>query len=369
MPDDFLDNLMRKYGLGNTKQGPAIKPMDPQEAESTLQKLAGDTLGGLQYVGQTLELLRRPVVEARHAGHALEIAQAHAVHIHLLITDVVMPGMSGSELAARLVGSHREMKVLYMSGYTDDAVVLHGVLAANAAFLQKPFTPADLAKNVNPTDSDLQAFFKQNAARYATAIPESRKLTYLSFGADQLPGGKPTVTDADLQTYYTAHKDAYDVKEQVKARHILITSPKGADAKTDAAAKAKAQGILDQLHKGADFAALAKANSDDPGSKDSGGELGFFTTGKMVPPFEKAAFALPVGQVSEPVKSQFGYHLILVEKHESKTLDEVRPEIEKKLRPELAKQAVDNLRKQTPVKVDDSFFGPGPASPMLAPAK
>ena len=90
----------------------------------------------------------------------------------------------------------------------------------------------------------------------------------------------------------------------------------------------------------------------------------------MRPPFEKAAFALEVGKVSEPVKSQFGYHLILVEKHETKTFDEVRPEIEKKLRPELAKQAVDNLRKQTPVKVDDSFFGPAPATaPMLGPPK
>src|SRR6202522_170633 len=142
---------------------------------------------------------------------------------------------------------------------------------------------ADLAKTINPTDSDLQAYFKQNAARYATAIPETRKIEYLSFGADQLPGGKPTVTDADLQTYYNAHKDAYAVKEQVKARHILIAVPRGSDAKTDAAAKAKAQGILDQVRKGGDFAALAKANSDDPGSKDSGGELGFFTKGKMVP--------------------------------------------------------------------------------------
>ena len=189
---------------------------------------------------------------------------------------------------------------------------------------------ADLAKTVNPTDSDLQAFFKQNAGRYATAIPESRKLTYLTFGADQLPGGKPTVTDADLQTYYNAHQDTYDVKEQVKARHILITSAKDADAKTDAAAKAKAEGILKQIRAGGDFAALAKANSDDPGSKDSGGELGFFTKGKMVPPFEKAAFSLQAGQTSDLVRTDFGYHIINVEQHDLphlKPLAEVKSEI------------------------------------------
>jgi peptidyl-prolyl cis-trans isomerase D len=190
---------------------------------------------------------------------------------------------------------------------------------------------ADLAKTIHPTDSDLQAFFKQNAARYASAIPETRKLDYFSFGADQLPGGKPTVSDADLQAYYDAHKDAYAVKEQVKARHILISVPQGADAKTDAAAKAKAQGILDQIRKGGDFAALAKANSDDPGSKDSGGELGFFTKGKMVPAFEQAAFALKPGQTSDLVKTDFGYHIINVEEHDQaheKTLAEVKPEIE-----------------------------------------
>ena len=190
---------------------------------------------------------------------------------------------------------------------------------------------ADLAKTINPSDSDLQAFFKTNAARYATAVPETRKITYLSFGADQIPGGKPQVTDADLQNYYNQHKDAYAVKEQVKARHILIAVPQGSDAKTDAAAKAKAQGILDQIRKGGDFAALAKANSDDPGSKDSGGELGFFTTGKMVPAFEKAAFALQPGQTSDLVKTDFGYHIINVEQHDKaheKTLAEVKGEIE-----------------------------------------
>jgi two-component system cell cycle sensor histidine kinase/response regulator CckA len=86
------------------------------------------------------------VIQARQALHALEIAQRRPAPIHLLITDVVMPGMSGRDLAESLAASHAETRVLYMSGYTDDAVVLHGVLAAEMAFLQKPFTGDALAR-------------------------------------------------------------------------------------------------------------------------------------------------------------------------------------------------------------------------------
>jgi parvulin-like peptidyl-prolyl isomerase len=181
------------------------------------------------------------------------------------------------------------------------------------------------------------------------------------------------IGDADVQKYYDEHKAEY---ERVTARHILIrtkgsAAPAGGKKElTDEEALEKTKALRARIVAGEDFATIAKAESDDTGSGATGGSLNAFGHGQMVPPFEKAAFALPVGQVSEPVKSQFGYHLILVEKHESKTLDEVRPEIEKKLRPELAKQAVDNLRKQTPVKVDDSFFGPGAPPPaMLAPPK
>ncbi len=96
----------------------------------------------------------------------------------------------------------------------------------------------------------------------------------MSFDASNLPGGKPQVTDADVQAYYNAHQDQYQVKEQVKVRHILIAVPAGADAKTDAAAKAKAEDILKQIKAGGNFAELAEKNSDDPGSKDAGRRAG-----------------------------------------------------------------------------------------------
>ena len=188
----------------------------------------------------------------------------------------------------------------------------------------------EISKTVNPTDADLQTFFKQNSARYATAIPETRKIEYVSFGIDQLPGGKPQVADADIQAYYAAHQASYQVKDQVKARHILIAVPAGADVKTDAAAKAKADDLLKQIKAGGNFAALAAANSDDPGSKGQGGELGFMQPGQTVPEFDKALFSMQPGQTSDLIKTKFGYHIIQVEQHDqahTKPLAEVRGEI------------------------------------------
>ena len=188
----------------------------------------------------------------------------------------------------------------------------------------------DLRKTINPTEAQLQDFFKQNATKYATAIPETRKIAYVSFDASNLPGGKPQVTDAEVQAYYNQHKDQYTVKEQVKVRHILIAVPANADSKTDAAAKAKAEDLLKQIKGGGNFADLAGKNSDDPGSKVQGGELGWLDRGKTVPEFDKAAFSLAPGQTSDLVKTQFGYHILQVEEKKTaheRPLAEVKPEI------------------------------------------
>jgi peptidyl-prolyl cis-trans isomerase D len=188
----------------------------------------------------------------------------------------------------------------------------------------------DLRKTINPTDAELQTYFKQNAARYTNAVPEARKIEYVSFDAANLPGGRPQVSDAEVQAYYNQNQAQYQVKEQVKVRHILIQVPRGADAATDAAAKAKAEGVLRQIKAGGNFAELAEKNSDDPGSKSAGGELGWLDHGKTVPEFDKAAFSLAPGQTSDLVKTQFGYHILQTEEKKSahlRPLAEVKPEI------------------------------------------
>ncbi len=131
--------------------------------------------------------------------------------------------------------------------------------------------------------------------------------------------GKINVTEEDAKKYYDENPTRFEAKEQVRASHILI-KPDTTDSEADpnqakAEAKAKIQGLLEQIKGGADFAELAKANSADPGSAVNGGDLKFFPRGQMVPPFDKAAFALEVGKVSDIVETRFGYHIIKVTDH------------------------------------------------------
>lgn len=174
----------------------------------------------------------------------------------------------------------------------------------------------DLRKTINPSDSELEAFFKKNAARYAQAVPEERTIAYFAFSADQVPGGAAQPTQEAIQQYYNDHKSDYSVPEQAKSRHILITAPENADAKTVAAAKAKAEMVEKQLKAGGSWTELAKKYSDDPGSKDQGGELGFAERGKMVPAFDNAIFTQKIGDI-ETIRSSFGFHVVQVEERQT----------------------------------------------------
>ena len=208
-----------------------------------------------------------------------------------------------------------------------------------------------LRQTINPTDAQLQAYFKQNAGRYAKAIPETRSIQYISFQDSQIPGGAPKVTDAEIQQYYNQNQSQYQVPEEVKVRHILISVPQNATAAQDAAAKAKAQKILDQVKQdnGKNFAELAKKYSDDPGSAAQGGELGWIKKGVTVPAFQQAAFSQAAGQISGLVRTQFGYHIIQTEAKQAahlKPLSDVKAEILSTLTQDKTAQAAQNYALQ-----------------------
>jgi len=175
--------------------------------------------------------------------------------------------------------------------------------------------------------------------------------------------------DAALHAYYDAHKAEF---EEVKAKHILIRvgappGPPKPDQKnrTDAEALAMANDIRAKILAGGNWDELAKAYSDDTANAQNGGELGTFGHGRMVPQFEKAAFDAETGKVTQPVKTQFGYHLILVEEHKSKPFEEAKTQIEQKIKPEMAQKSIDEIKSKANIKYDDTYFAAPPALPPV----
>jgi len=206
------------------------------------------------------------------------------------------------------------------------------------------------------------------AYKIQTMFQNANMLAALAY--DQL-GKDVHLDDAEVQKYFATHKAEF---ERVHARHILIRAagsplPVRAGQKdlTDAEALAKAQEIRKKIEGGADFAALAREESDDTGSGSNGGDLGFFGHNQMVPPFEEAAFAMKAGELSQPVKTPFGYHIIKVEERDAKTLEDLKPEIEKRLRPEQAQKQMEELQKKANVQLDPTFFGTATPAPPAAP--
>lgn len=167
------------------------------------------------------------------------------------------------------------------------------------------------------------------------------------------------VSDADLKKAYDANQREY---EQVKARHILIAFKGSAAAQpgkkelTDAEAKAKADDIRKKLVAGADFAELAKKESDDTGSGARGGDLGSFGHGQMVEEFEKAAFSAKAGEITPVVKTQYGYHVIQVQSHDNTPLAQVRETLEKNLRQKAVKDAMEAMKEKAKPTYDQAYF-------------
>jgi parvulin-like peptidyl-prolyl isomerase len=169
------------------------------------------------------------------------------------------------------------------------------------------------------------------------------------------------IDDATIREYYESHKAEY---ERVHARHILIRFhgsavplKAGASDLSDEEALAKAKELIARVKAGEDFAKVAIAESDDNGAATNGGDLGWFGHGQMLPSVEEAAFNLQPGEISEPVKSQYGYHIILVMERQFQGLDEAKASIGKKLRPVLTQKAVDELEKDVKIDYDPTFFG------------
>ena len=191
------------------------------------------------------------------------------------------------------------------------------------------FRAADFRDEVEATDDDVDLLFAEEAANYE--VPEKRRLRFLLVDQTAI-FDTLALTDDEVRQYYDANLSQYQTPGQVRASHILLRIEGD-----DEAVAARAADLATEARGGADFAALAREHSQDEGNADNGGDLGLFGRGRMVPEFENAAFALAEGEISDPVRSPFGYHVIKVtEKQEEVTqpFAEVRGAIENTLKRE-----------------------------------
>jgi parvulin-like peptidyl-prolyl isomerase len=170
-------------------------------------------------------------------------------------------------------------------------------------------------KDQFPSEEQFDAMLKQMDVTMEDVRNDIRENTLLRKAVDHYLAGLPEPSTPEIEDFYEENIQRFQEGEKVTASHILISATPGMSEEEQAAAKAEAEDIRNQILNGADFAEMAKEYSADVHSGARGGELGSFERGRMVAPFEEAAFGLDIGEISEPVKTQFGYHLIKVSDH------------------------------------------------------
>ncbi|MGH8806379.1 MAG: SurA N-terminal domain-containing protein [Noviherbaspirillum sp.] len=311
---------------------------------------------------------------------ARRVFAAEAVRNHLSVSDqtlqqtiLAIPGMTGAdgkfdvERYKSLLAAQGMTPSMYEAQLRQD-LTLQQVSAAvqSTAFAPKTvanrlsdlndqerevqelaFKASDYASQVKITDDMLKAYYEKNGSQFE--IPEQIKAEYVVLNSDAV-AAQISVSDADIKSYYEQNAKRYTEEEQRRASHILITADKNASDANKAAAKEKAEKLLAQMRKNpADFAKLAKENSQDPGSAERGGDLDYFGKGMMVKPFEDAAYKLKQGEISDVVQSDFGYHIIQltgIKPATTKSMDEVKGQIAAEIKKQLAAKKFSEMAEQ-----------------------
>ncbi len=251
-------------------------------------------------------------------------------------------GMTSEGFAAQLRQDLLLQQV--MGGISDSALdpksttsmALDALLQRRAIHYAR-FDSKEYAAKIAPSDAEVDAWYKAHQADFRA--PEQATIEYVVLDLDTLMKGI-TVPEDELKKYYAENASRYTVKEERRVRHILVKVDAGAPPDVRQKAKARAEALLAEVRKSPeDFAEIARKNSDDSGSAPQGGDLGFFGRGAMVKPFEDAAFAMKPGEISDLVKTDFGYHILKLEAvrgGETRPFDQVRASIEDQVRKQIA---------------------------------
>ena len=251
-------------------------------------------------------------------------------------------GMSSELFAARL---RHDLSLQQVQGGITQSVLTPAAAAGAAldALLQRreirtiKFEAKDFTAKVAPSDAEIEAYYKSHEARFRA--PEQATIDYVTLDLASIKKSL-AVPEDDLRKYYAENASRYTAAEERRVRHILLAADKGAAPDVKQQAKARAEALLVEVRKApAAFAELAKKNSQDPGSAAQGGDLDFFGRGAMAKPFEDAAFAMKVGEISAVVETEFGFHILhldAVRGGEKKPFEAVRSAIEDEVRQQLA---------------------------------
>jgi peptidyl-prolyl cis-trans isomerase D len=328
---------------------------------------------GEQY---TTEVAKQMQVWKRALDKAIadKVLEREAERIGLKVSDAEVQDTVLEQFhdeQGRFVGQGPYSETLLRNGYTvpsfEDAVRKHLLIQKLASALQADLyvsdaevektyreqverakiryieVPGSRFGDVAVPPSEAAAFFQQHRQEYR--LPEQREGAYLLVEASRLLD-QVKVPDADLQAYYDAHRDEWKQDEQVSASHILLQVN---DKRTDAQAREQMEAIKKRIDNGEDFGAVARQVSEDPASKASGGELGYFARGRMVKEFSDAAFSATPGRLVGPIKSPFGYHLLKVTGRRPAGMQpfaEVREQIRGRLAFEKARQLAETKAKE-----------------------
>jgi peptidyl-prolyl cis-trans isomerase D len=347
-----------------TVYGDTITARDLNQAEAELRARyeemfknarSADLLRGMDLRGRALdELIDEALVRHEASRLGLEVTDAELVSAITTMPEFQTNGQFDRGLVERALRITRDrgefedrlrrsLVLQRLQGLISDGVQVSDAEVeeryrmdheqVNLAFVR--IDAAHEGQDVAPTDAELEKQLSDHPERYR--VPTQTRARYVAYRPSDF-AAQVQIPDADVAAYYDDHKDdRFTQPEQVHARHLLVKVDPAATDDEKGVARKIAQGYLDKIRAGGDFAALAKQHSDDPASAVKGGDLGFFGRGEMTPAFEAAAFALQPGEVSDIVETPFGFHVIRVEEHRPggpQSLESVRDQIVKTLQNE-----------------------------------
>lgn len=323
--DNMKENYRRQLGPAFSEDLLRKLDVKKQTLEMLIDKIL--VLHAAQAMGltATTDEVRRAIIQEFQQDGRFDKNRYEAILRQNRTTPEVFESQVAQEITLRKVKALIENRTILSE---DEILADYHFNRDKIRLAYVPIDPKPLEDQVAVDDASLRSFYEGNQNRYME--PEKREVAYAIINAEELGKDIP-VSDDEVKRYYDDHLDQYKHDKEVRARHILFAlKPAGTTEKEIEAARSEAQKVLEEAKKGKDFAELAKKYSQDPATAKQGGDLGWFDAKKMIPEFSEAAFALKKGQISDVVKTSYGFHIIKVEDiREARTvpLDEVKADI------------------------------------------